>query len=66
MFDTVIYSILPDCEIKFDLWLPPADVLASKPGPLSAIVSFHPGGCVCGNRNDDTFPKWLQGVYLFQ
>lgn len=61
MFDTVVYSQTKDCDVKFDLFLPPAEVLAKKPGPLPAIVSFHPGGCVTGNRNDDTFPKWLQG-----
>lgn len=61
MFDTVIYSQTEDCDVKFDLFLPPAEVLAKKPGPLPAIVSFHPGGCVSGNRNDSTFPRWLEG-----
>ncbi|KAK9894110.1 alpha/beta-hydrolase [Cystobasidium minutum MCA 4210] len=60
MFDSVIYSQTQDCEVKFDLFLPPAEVLAARPGPLAALVSFHPGGCVSGNRNDDTFPHWLK------
>ena len=53
---TFTYKRIGNLDIKFDIYLPDHVKPKSK---LAAVVSFHGGGLVVGNRRS-WFPTWLQ------
>jgi acetyl esterase/lipase len=52
---TVTYRQAAGVDVKLDVYAPVSS------GAAPAVLFFHGGGLLCGNRNDLYFPTWLKG-----
>ena len=64
-YTTLSYKHLPkDKEILLDFYPPEKSASPLSASKIPAIVFFHAGGLIMGNRRI-FFPAWLQSVYIF-
>jgi hypothetical protein len=63
-YTTLSYKRLPnDQEILLDFYPPESSGSTSAVKTIPAIVFFHAGGLIVGNRRL-IFPAWLQSMYI--
>ena len=56
---TITFSRIGSLDINLDLYLPDAQ---HKQGPLPALVFYHGGGTVAGNRKDIAYNQSMEST----
>ena len=56
---TITFSRIGSLDIKLDLYLPDPQ---HKTGPLPALVFYHGGGTVAGNRKDYNYNQGMESM----
>lgn len=56
---TITFSRIGSLDVKLDLYLPDTQL---KGGPLPALVFYHGGGTVAGNRKDDGYNQGMESM----
>ncbi len=54
---TITFSRIGSLDIKLDLYVP-----AQHKGPLPALVFYHGGGTVAGNRKDSGYHQGMESM----